>query len=515
MTNILYGITAKLHCNQEATAFLINEKLAITARHAVIDHIEKRSKISLKFFIETCYENNTVNAKVLDSSKQFDIAILELEQPCTHITEFVEISSQRIEKSDQWEAVGFPLNWNESKEGDQFCFLRGDIYRIHNQVNTVYDVHLSSKYIKEEWDYDFKGLSGAAILIDEKIKGIVISEEYSLIKSPLKIISINKIVDFLNENNIKTGQTFGVKTNLINKRLDQQKFNCENLFKKVEYRAKNADVDFQINSYHIKYNDHGKVRLEELSDYLAGMIIDYACSLEDIFQSKNSSDNRKMLETFNKTMEVIENIKENEKLGSLLLWMILEGVIGAPKALKRINMEDENDLSLSEVHIGLSSDQKLVLYIGDGILKEDLNTAVVESINIMKYLPDFEKGIFVLDEYILEQMDGDSLKDLLVKFKNPNRKWEDVTLELSIFTGYNSALIKQIESRKYPKNVIEQIINEKYIQECLLNEEIICKIIAQETCLEKVNINWFTLPFSSIMDFEQRILDDLKKGGMA
>ncbi|MEI2666116.1 Hachiman antiphage defense system protein HamA [Rossellomorea sp. LJF3] len=514
MTNRnLYEISAKLYADEEATAFLISDSIALTAKHAVDKNIEENTGVTLQFFVETNFENNQVRAKVKNYNSNFDIAILELDQPCTHVTIYLDISNQEVESSDDWESVGYPINWSVSDEGSEFCYLKGSIYQISN-LGSIYDLHLTSPYIKDEWDYGLKGLSGAPLIIDGVIKGVVVYEEYSLLRTPIKSISINKFVQFLTDNGITTGNNFGPKSNLVNKRLNRQKIKCEDLFKKVEYNSRNSEVNISINSYHVNYDDNGLAKVKHLSDYLASSIIDYAFTLEEIHKSRNSDTNKEMFQLMKRTNQVIEVLKESNEFGSILLWMILEGVIGAPKAVRRLSIKDEEDNIYNEAHIGVSSEQKLILYLGNGLLENDFKTGINNSMEVLKRLLNVQDDVYVVDDYFYEQIGESPIRQLLTGFDlSHTRDWDNVTIELNVFGGYDSKTIKEIESKKLNKRAIEKFIEAQYVKECLENEEYICEKLTQETEFKHVKVNWFILPFNTIKDFERIILDELTEEG--
>ncbi len=513
MINSLHEICAKLYSEQEATAFLISENLALTAKHAVNKNIEENTSVTLEFFVDTNFEDNQVTAKVKNYSDDFDIVLLELNESCTTITSYIELSSQEIDLSDSWECVGYPINWSVSMEESDFCYLKGDIYKVFN-VGNKYDLHLTSIYLKDEWDYDLKGLSGSPLVIDGVIKGVVVFEDYNLIRTPIKAISINKFAQFLIDNGIKLGTYFGKKTNLVNKRLERQKINCEDLFEKVEYNTQCSGVNISIDSYHVTYDHNGLARINQLSDYLTSSIIDYACTLEDIHKSKSSDSNANMYQMMKKTIQVIEILKESCEFGSLLLWMILEGVIGAPKAVRRLSIKDEEENIFNEVHIGVSPDQKLILYLGDGHLEDDFKTGINNSIEILKRLLYVQDDVFIVDDYFYEQIGEAPIMQLLKNFDVSHRRdWDNIIIELNVFSGYDSKTIKEIESKKLDKRAIEKFIEGKYVKECLENEKYIYEKITQETEFKEVKVNWFLLPFNTIKDFERIILEDLTKEG--
>lgn len=513
MSEIFYQITAKLSCSNQATAFLINEKIALTARHAVKAHISDSVDISLEFYTDSG-SSNKISAKVIGESEIYDVAILELEEKIVHAKNWITLSSQQISSEDKWETVGFPRDWDSSAEGSKFCYLKGDVFQVSGFDNTaIYDIHLSSMHLNEGFDYDLKGLSGSPILIDGEIKGIVIAQEYSMVNAPIKVISINKVVRFLEEYDLKINTSFGSKSNLVNNRLDRQRTTCEELFAKVEYESEFPQENLKVNSYYLKYDNDGDPRLNQLAQYLAKAITEYACDLVDIENgSKNPLD---LMTIFRKTQDAIIQLQKYDKLGSLILWMLIEGVLGAPKGCMRLSLSEDSGAS-TKVHIGMNYENQLLLYLGDGKLNSDLKSAVSNSIEALKYVNNVEDDIFLMDEYIYEQVEESKLKDLLSEFQDPiRRNWGNVSLEITVFTGYDSGLLKRFEKMQLSKEQIEKIIVEKYIKECNENEEYICSLLKEETHFHKLKINWFTLPFKDVGDFERLILTKLLEIGGA
>ncbi|WP_242264111.1 Hachiman antiphage defense system protein HamA [Bacillus cereus group sp. BfR-BA-01400] len=511
MSEIFYQITAKLSCKKQATAFLINEKIALTARHAVEDHISDDSEIALEFYTDS-EASTKVFAKVIGESEVYDVAILELDETIGHIQNWPSLSSQKILSEDKWETVGFPKDWDSVARGSKFCYLKGNVYQISSfDTTAIYDIHLSSEYIDEDWELN--GLSGSPIFINGEIKGIIIAQEYSVIKSPIKVISINKIVKFLEENDVKINTSFGSKSNLVNNRLDRQRTTCEELFEKVEYQSEFSQENLKVNSYYLKYDNDGEPQLNQLAQYLTKAITEYACDLVDI---ENGSKNPLNLMTiFRKTQDAIIQLQKYDKLGSLILWMLIEGVLGAPKGCIRLSLSEDSGAS-TKVHIGMNYENQLLLYLGDGKLNPDLKSAVSNSIEALKYVNNVEDDIFLMDEYIYEQVEESKLKDLLSEFQDPiRRNWGNVSLEITVFTGYDSGLLKRFEKMQLSKEQIEKIIVEKYIKECNENEEYICSLLKEETHFHKLKINWFTLPFKDVGDFEHLILTKLLEMGGA
>lgn len=501
MSEILYKITGKLFCKTQATAFLINERTALTALHAVKDNLINGTKIKLEFYDLIQYQFiKEVEAKVIAESDEFDIAILELNEPIYNTEKWPSLNSQKVDLEDKWECVGFPISWESAKEGSRFCYLKGNIYLDSSFDKTSkYDLHLSGENINQDWDDSLEGLSGSPVLIDGEIRAIVIAEEISFVNSPIKTVSINRVVNFLENQGIKINTSFGAKTNQINTRLNLQKTKCEELFSRIEYSGQNTNINLLINSYYMRYNEDGKSLVKPLAEYLASSISDYAFTLVDIESMQKGSI--KPLIITKKMNKLIAQIQSEDKLGSILIWMLIEGILGAPKGLKRISIEDETNV-FNDLHIGLNTEFKLVLYMGEGKLHTSLQSAIFEAIESLKSYVNIKDDIFFVDDYIFDQIESNQLKKLLLDFKNPDTDWSDIVLELTIFTGYDSNLMNQIEKRNFPKEVVERAVAKKYLDECAENEKLICDEIAKISSFENIKINWFTLPFNTVKDFE-------------
>lgn len=508
MSEVLHKITGKLFCRQQASAFLIDEKIAITTRHAIKDNLINGTEIKLEFYsLEDIGYTKEVYAEIKAENEKFDVAILELNEPVYLNEDFPLLNSKKLDSNDVWECVGFPISWESASDGSRFCYIKGDIYyNASYDKTTKYDLHLGGKHINPGWE-SLEGLSGSPILVGNEIRAIVVAEEFSIINSPIKSISINRIATFLESNGIKINTAFGAKTNHINNRLALHKKNSEELFNKVEYIGKNSDMNLLINSYHVKYNDNGKPKTKQLVEHLVASISDYAFNLID---SEEMNTGLMKPHVITKKMnEAILHIESEGRLGSILIWMLIEGIFGAPKGLKRISFDNENR-NFNDLHIGISTDGKLILYIGEGTLDSDLKTAIIESVKAIMFCIDIKNDVLLIDEYFYNQIESENLKKLLLEFNKTDKNWDNVILEMTILTGYDSKFINSIEQGNYSKEVIDKIISQKYIEECATNEEFICSELSKEFSLKDIKINWFTLPFNTLEDFKTMFFDEIK-----
>jgi len=524
ITENLHIITAKLLGDEKATAFSINRSYVITARHAVKQNIKENSSVNLEFYEDGGRKSIKRTAIVVHHSEEYDIAILKLNKDITHINNWIELSDQIIKADDSWETAGFPVGWDEVKEGSKYCYIRGEVFQnFEFDLSTKYDIHLASTYIKEEWEYTFGGLSGAAIISGGKIVGIIIDEEYSVIKSPLKAISIKRIKNFLIdsrigvESSLEEKQELWQTKNRLSMRMKLQKNTCEELFLKVELKNP-LNANLSIDSFILKYNDDGTQKVKNLAKYISDSLMQYACSLVEI--NKGCNDLTKMMKVIQKVNLCITKIKEKGMLGRVILWMILEGAVGAPKAFLRLPLDKTKEYCISEVHIGISDNGKLILYLGDSKLRDNLAEAVVEAIQslekeikISNGIIDIENDIYIADEYVYDNIESNKLKDLLEIFIKPNtRDWSDVEYELTIFTGYNASIYNGIERLDLSVEEKEQYLEQIFNKECDENQKIIHSKLNECFGIIKLKINWFILPFDTIESFEGLVLSEIEGG---
>lgn len=182
MRQIVCKITGKI----TGTGFLINENQILTAYH-VVSGVEN---VELSFF-NLAKQKIVRSATIEDFNREYDIALLNLDQPIQVDIAFWKLSIDMIEESSRWSTFGYPQLREEIG-----LDINGTINRANiTNDDLVQDIDLSYPSIGLE---DFAGFSGAPLMIDNVIAGI-------LLKSPLGTlgaISFNKCINFLISNKL-------------------------------------------------------------------------------------------------------------------------------------------------------------------------------------------------------------------------------------------------------------------------------------------------------------------------
>lgn len=171
----------EIHCGEEqGTGFVISESKIITAYHVVADS-EQGEKIHVRI------KGVMIECFIEKSAQDLDICILNY--PENDLTAF-SLESTIIRIRENCETHGYPF-----KAGALFMSFNGRI----NQpiIDDISDYIISDIDIDKNFDYE--GLSGAPVFINGNVAGIILRQ----IDDRLSFISIHKVFDFLNENNIE------------------------------------------------------------------------------------------------------------------------------------------------------------------------------------------------------------------------------------------------------------------------------------------------------------------------
>jgi hypothetical protein len=166
LPNLVYQVNCG---SKDGTAFLISKKYALTVYHVISEHESNDIRLS---------QNNEliVKAKIIsadiEESKVIDFAILELEEEVLEGTTFLSIAySTNIKTGTKWISRGYPKSKIDTGEN-----MYQDVNTVHQHLS-----YLKNKKIDIELNHNLKwpsyeGISGAPLIVDGKIIGIINSE---------------------------------------------------------------------------------------------------------------------------------------------------------------------------------------------------------------------------------------------------------------------------------------------------------------------------------------------------
>lgn len=180
--------TCSIRCGDESgTGWLVSPSLVITAHHCIIDSIERKAPITLKFEIDGSVKE--LNAVLHADDKSRDICILRLEYD-VEIDPIVLSQNLPIEGS-KFFAYGYPVS--KLSIGHR---VQGDVSQVLDRLKLKMDLDLHIE--PSSTLTDFKGISGAALICGNRCIGLL---RLAVDKS-LGAISIARVADFLRENSV-------------------------------------------------------------------------------------------------------------------------------------------------------------------------------------------------------------------------------------------------------------------------------------------------------------------------
>lgn len=180
------------------TGFLVDSDIMITAWHVISNNIDDCSKIKI-IFEHTSYSFTVT--QIIGESDILDIAIIKIDKHVSGV-DYLKIACFPHNRIDicnpaiHYQILGYLCECDSGKQSSFWCFA--------NSINTRGKWDLNLSFIQQVDNYlSLKGLSGAPLLLNDKIFGITIEQVNNFTGIPAGVISIYKIRNFLDINGIK------------------------------------------------------------------------------------------------------------------------------------------------------------------------------------------------------------------------------------------------------------------------------------------------------------------------
>lgn len=479
----------------KGTCFLINPKYVVTAAH-VLERVEGIEEIDIifKFIGIIC----KVKKVIYKNYSDIDFLIFELDKEIKKELVYSEIYvTVPIEQGEFWETTGYPEDYKHDTENtdNKYTYLNGSVNRVIEYEKCDYELIIKNQKPISDW----QGLSGAPVIINNKIVGVITDEHVSKsLMNTIKIVSIQKIIEFLlstNEKEVLEVLSYKCK-NLLNDRINTFRRECEEKF----LYFNNIGSDVKSDCFILK----PQYSCKDVVDLIDLFLRDYANELQDLIllEDRDLLTRRKQSKIIEKATNELKNqLIEENKISLVLLWIILEGIYDSPRLASTYSLVSE-DLK-QDIYIG-NNENGIKLLISYSEMQEDILESisrVLNNINTENILGKKQDRIIIWDELAINYLD---LATRLQLKEIQRDQIENDKLEIILLYSYNSDIYCK---KQYKESIKNKILIEALIKKELdkYNEDII-KLCSKYISIKEMKMNWILLPLESVKDFNQMLL---------
>lgn len=172
--------------NDKGTGFLVNKNTIITASHV----IEDDSKNIIAKFLELSDKVVECRCAKIQNQCDYDVEILVLDKEIV-LADFIELNTDIVTVGAEWYSYGYP-----GETSPQIAPVGGKLTNVHDAFNPCdFNIDLDVEIGKLT---NYKGLSGAPLVIGEKVQGVLIHQNGPV----LKAIELSRVKEFLESQNI-------------------------------------------------------------------------------------------------------------------------------------------------------------------------------------------------------------------------------------------------------------------------------------------------------------------------
>lgn len=464
------------------TGFFCGENCIFTARHVVEKHLDQGVS-------DFKYELNdkTVNlAKKIYENIDYDIVVLETSSKHDTI-KIPPIAYSVAEVDDRYEVAGYPFLNEGGMDIISGYVLREECLK----PTTIFGLYIENQRENANWE----GLSGAPVIIENEIAGMVLKTEEGNQKPRILAESIDGMLSVIDADCSTILKKIKMSYSpLILSRFDDFSEQLNHIFNFSEFYTLYGHIDMFILKNSEKIIDLVNLVINAV-EYYGITLTEYKNSQSDNPRTKREAD-KSMRVARSNILEVL--LKENH-VAYIILWVLIEGFKKIPRIGTRINTSNKYLSTDIYVH-----DDTINIYFSEAIKEIDfLNCikALVEKIDT--YIQDgkfsLEYEIIEYDEVVLSNLSYHTRKKLYNLKDNPTEKINVGIYSLVLFEYFDIYKRGVSENEQVQKKILTDLIKSLNIE--------IRTLVEQYDWIGSVDIKYFTMPLSDFTLFENKIND--------
>lgn len=483
------SFACKLYKNEEflGTAFLIRTNILYTANHCFEDIHE----------FSTCYIECKQKKYYISEVKkvdELDLAQITLKSNVEGI-DTPEISTECIYTGEILCGYGYK-KVNKSVQG---VHMKLEEYPLEISNSEKADVSFTIE--NEEDGARWKGISGGPVYSEKLLRGMIIKHHGGDgLSTRIKVISFNKIINHLVDNNMdELIENFPQRfvDSELHKRMDSNRKKCEKLYYSSNYTYECENVELVINFFKVQ----DEITMKLVSKELSKSIIGYALSLEEKYSGTNYMDEDKIQKINDRINEVTERMNGNFNSVYIMLWMLTEGIIEAPR-IARVLVKQGSKYIEEDIYLK-KRDGKITLLIPVIAVNQNIFNSIfniIRAVNIKKDNDFVKLNDIEWDEQAIKCLDIKSSVEIGKIIRNKYNN--EVKIEITALVLYNSGLYSNIPQIINTEERIKQFFHDNFKKD-FNNELQEYKILIDKINeINDIKINLFVLPITDVNSIE-------------
>ena len=290
----------------------------------------------------------------------------------------------------------------------------------------------------------------------------------------------------------------------------------------VKYCIDIPETNSQAYCYCLKVDANGRLRLQDLIDYIDTRIVDYAIPKKKIDEAKDDlikkNSSRKILQLRMEATNLFTDLKTTGEGGEILLYIITQDILELPQLISKMSLKTSSKMhyhGADGIHFQYDkSSGNLNLYWAESKMYKDLRVAVSDCLDSLKgFLLDpqgctstQERDIDLITSNIHHNINDETVENLLLEYFDKDK-------ELSNRLVYKGICFIGFDYDKYPSDTDITKTTEDIKRAILAEYEkwhnVVGAKIKDRENLDKKEIHVFLMPFPSVDEFRKYYLQTL------
>lgn len=274
----------------------------------------------------------------------------------------------------------------------------------------------------------------------------------------------------------------------------------------------------KLEIYHLRAENR-KFVYEDLTEFCVGNLSQYVFDRNVIKQAKTQADIQRL---FNKGRKKFREIrKDNDdkgaggELGELLLYLLLEIRLNAPKLLSKMEIKTTQNqyvYGADGVHLYLTHDEEgLPVYqfiIGEAKIKNDILDATrVAFDSIKNSIDEISIEVCLVSGEIFKEVcgkeDAEAIKQVILPSEDINNKFGTYEKAVGLFIGYTGNYDEDIPNSKWNKSLNDKIKNDIRRAVSTITKKV------ESLGLKGYSFYCYYIPFNNAEGDRKNILDNI------